>query len=100
MRCCCRKSLTVNLPDLLILTFAALYPAFALTKTDGAFGMFKTIRERLPLGGLTTCLYCALFWSGLVVYLLWWTPLQPFVFILAIAGLATAVSFYIGMAQQ
>lgn len=86
--------------DLIILGMATLYLAYAVTKTHGAFGMFTWIRNHLPLGGLTDCIVCCAFWCGLAFYLLWLTPLQPIVYIFAIAGLAVFAGAYTGMNQQ
>lgn len=90
----------MNPSDLLILVLATLYFAYALTKTHGPFGVFETVRAKVPLGGLTTCLVCAAFWVAVVFYLLWITPLQPLVYIFAAAGGAVVVGHYVGMAQQ
>lgn len=89
----------LSLTDLLILALATLYLSFALTKTHGAFGMFAWIRQRLPLGGATSCIVCAAFWMALAMYIVWLTPLRPLVDVLALAGGATMAAYYVGMAQ-
>ena len=86
--------------DLLIVAFASLYAAYAITKTYGAFGMFVWIRERFPLGGLTSCIVCAAIWCAAAFYLLMLTPLHPIVEIFAVAGAAVVIGHYVGMAQQ
>lgn len=90
----------IQLLDFLILSLATLYLAFALTKTHGPFKLFETIRLKLPLGGLTTCLTCAAPWTAGLCYLAWLSPLQPIIYVLAAAGLATFAAHYSGMAQQ
>lgn len=86
--------------DLLLLSLATLYAAFALTKTHGAFGMFTWARQHIPLGGLTACIVCAAFWFALAFYVLLQTDLNLLVWIFAAAGGAVAVAYYTGMAQQ
>lgn len=86
--------------DLLVIALATLYLSYALTKTHGPFELFATIRTKLPLGGLTTCMVCAAFWIAALFYLLWLTPLQPLVYVFAAAGGAVLASYYVGMAQQ
>ncbi len=92
--------MTLQPLDLLVLALATLYLSYALTKTHGPFGMFETIRLKLPLGGLTTCLVCAAPWISGGMYLLLLTPLKPLVYILSAAGLAVFAAYYAGMAQQ
>jgi hypothetical protein len=55
------------LERLLITAAAAWYLAYCVTSTHGAFGMFKTLRQRLPLGGLTSCIICLIFWLALII---------------------------------
>lgn len=86
--------------DLAAIALATLYLSHALTKTHGPFDVFKTIRAKAPLGGLTTCMVCAAFWIAAAFYGLWLTPLQPLVWVFAAAGLAVLAGYYTGMAQQ
>lgn len=90
----------MNIADLAVIAVATLYLAYALTKTHGAFGMFSWIREHLPLGGMTACIVCAAFWCAVAFYAVWFTPLQPLVWIVAAAGLAVLAGQYTGMNQQ
>lgn len=85
---------------LLILALATLYAAHALTKTHGPFGVFTTVRDRLPLGGLTTCFVCATFWLALGFWALWQTPAQYVVTVFAVAGGAVLAAQYVGLNQQ
>jgi len=85
--------------DLLILALATLYAAYALVKTHGPFGVFVALRNRLPLGGLTTCMTCAAFWLALLFWALWQTPAQPVVTVFAAAGGAVFLAQYVGLNQ-
>lgn len=90
----------MSLSDLIVLSLATLYLAYALTKTHGAGGLFAWVREHLPLGGLTSCIVCAAFWIGMAFYGLWLTPLQPIVYVFAAAGGAVVIGNYVGLAQK
>jgi hypothetical protein len=87
------------LSDLLILAAAALYVAYAIGWSHGPFGVFSTLRDRYPLGGALRCPFCLAFWAALVLWLIWPTPAQPIVYILAIAGVAAAVGTYTGIGE-
>ena len=86
--------------DLLVIALATCYWAYAVTKTHGAFHLFSRLRERVTLGGLTSCPICAAFWLGIGFYALMTTPIRPLVEISAAVGLATAIGFYTGMWQS
>lgn len=86
--------------DFLTLAAATLYLSFALTKTHGPFRLFATLRQKAPLGGLTSCIVCAAPWLAGLGYVLLETPLKPLVYVFAVAGVSTAVAYYVGMAQQ
>lgn len=83
--------------DLIILALAALYAAHAIGWSYGPFHIFKTLRARLPLGGLTDCTFCLSFWAAAAFYLLWQTDARPFVYIVAAAGAAVAIASYTGV---
>ncbi len=82
--------------EFVVIALAALYLSHMLTSKAGPFNVFATIRRVFPLGGLTTCLYCSLFWIGITFYLLWKTPLQPIVECFGVAGGAMFVYRYTG----
>lgn len=88
-----------GLTDFLIVSAAALYLTYVLTKISGPFGISTWIRHHLSLGGMTKCFVCAAFWCGLAVGLLWLTPLRIVVYPLAFGGVVIGVGFYTGMAQ-
>jgi hypothetical protein len=54
--------------DLLILSLATWRAAYFVAKEAGPFGCMAALRARFPLGGLTSCVYCASVWSALAVY--------------------------------
>lgn len=81
--------------DALALGLAAFYAAYVVTRTHGPFGVFAHLRDRVPLGGLTTCFYCLALWAGGLAYVLlivW----PPGVYMLAAAGFASFVYRYTG----
>lgn len=88
--------MAIALPDLLTLALAVWYCTYAITKSSGPFHVFVTVRQRLPLGGLTTCMVCASVWIAGALYLLWLTPVQPLVYLPAIAGAALMLGSYTG----
>lgn len=56
--------------DLLTLTLAVYLLTDALVNRALPFGVMARIRERLQWEVLR-CMYCAAFWVGIVVYLIW-----------------------------
>lgn len=79
--------------NLLITSAAAWYLAYSVTSTHGAFGMFEALRNRLPLGGLTACIVCLIFWLALGIgYLQGLTIIES----IAAAGLGLWVHGYTG----
>jgi uncharacterized protein DUF1360 len=85
--------------DLLILTLATFYTAYALSSTHGPFGLFERLRAALPLGGLTACMVCLSVWLAAAFYLLLPTVLSPVVVVLAIAGASVFVYRWTGGAN-
>lgn len=83
--------------DFLVLALATAYSAHVISSTDGPFGVFASVRERLPLGGLTTCIYCLAPWCAGALWLVSLTPLAPLVTLLAIAGAALMLTAWTGM---
>lgn len=71
--------------DLLIITFAAWYVAYAVTSTHGPFTVFERIRKVTTLGGLLTCPVCLAPWVALALLL---APMGVVTQALAAAGLA------------
>lgn len=83
--------------NLLILSLASWRLAYLATREDAPFKLAVRFRTRYPLGGLTTCLYCAGMWTAALMYILWLTPLAPIVTIFAIAGGALMLATYTGV---
>lgn len=86
----------MSLLDLLILMLAAWRTAYFVAKESGPFAFMDTLRARWHTN-LLTCVYCASFWTGLLCWLLWQTPLQPAVVVFAISGGALMLASYTGV---
>lgn len=83
--------------DVLILALATWYVTYMLTgNKKGPFGVFTFIRTHFPLGGLTTCYYCAMPWIAAVFLLLSMTPIHIVIYPFAIAGIAIMLGSYTG----
>jgi hypothetical protein len=82
--------------DLLVLVLATWRLAYLITKEDGPFKLAVRFRERFPLGGLTTCIFCASVWTAIVCYMLLLTPLAPIVYMAAASGGAMMLWRYTG----
>ena len=72
--------------DLLMLALATFYASYVVVNTKGPFDVFLAAREKLPHGGLLTCIYCVALWIGLLLYCLTFTRLAPVVTVLAGVG--------------
>jgi hypothetical protein len=82
--------------DLLIITLATFYAAYAISWSHGPWEVFQWLRRRLPLGGLTACLVCLAPWLAALFYVLMFTPLYIAVNVLAIAGASVLLWRYTG----
>lgn len=71
------------------------YLAYAVVNTHGAFGMFEAVRKYLPLGGLTACIICLIFWIALVIVYLQTSRVLPLE-ALAVSGIALMLHSYTG----
>lgn len=80
--------------ELVIIWLAAWYVAHNIVQESGPFNIFGRVRAWSAKGGVPkgsfaeaiTCIYCMAFWAGAFIYALWFTPVQPVVYILAAAG--------------
>jgi hypothetical protein len=72
--------------DLVVVSLAAFYAAYAITRTHGPFNLFERARTGLPHGGLLACFYCATVWAALIALAALQTPLAPVVWAFAAAG--------------
>jgi hypothetical protein len=94
--------------EFIIIALASWYTAYTITKLSGPLNIFGVVRawsRRKVVEGASVskgsfaeaieCIYCVAFWAGASLYALWFTPLQPIVYVLAIAGGALAVDRWI-----
>lgn len=81
--------------DFIVLALATWYLAYSIAHKDGPWQLFKRVRERLPLGGLTACIVCLSFWIGGAFYVLSIVA-QPVVSVFAVAGLAILLHRFTG----
>lgn len=81
---------------LLLITLAAFYCAFALTKTHGPYHLFERFRTRFPFGGATTCIVCAMPYFALFFFICDTLNLEAIVMIFAAAGGALSLWRYTG----
>lgn len=84
--------------DLLLITLAGWRLAFMVSSEHGPFGIFDTLRARLPLGGLTTCVLCLSVWTAAGCLFLWYTPLAPIVTVLALSAGGLMLAHWTGIA--
>lgn len=89
--------MNLSLLDFLLIAIATWRLAYLITSESGPFDIALRFRTRFPLGGLTTCLKCASVWTAIACYLLWLTPLQPVVWVLAVSGGALMLASYTGV---
>jgi hypothetical protein len=88
----------MNPLDLLILSLATFYAAYALSSSAGPWRAFERLRANLPLGGLTACLVCLSPWlAGLFYVLLLIVPWITWLF--AAAGASIFLYRYTGGAN-
>lgn len=86
----------MNLYDFLLIASASLYATEVLTRRSGPYNMFGWIREKVPMGGLTTCSWCAVIWiSGVMTLLYFFLPQAVWVF--SVAGAAMMLRSYTGV---
>lgn len=81
--------------DMLLLALATWRIANMLTSEHGPWHIFGKMRRQVPLGGLTTCIYCMSVWVALIlvpIYL--FVPIIIWVF--AISGAALMLRSYTG----
>lgn len=80
--------------ELLILSLACWRVAFLVTNDDAPLDLMKRLRDRF--GGGLMCIRCMSVWSAILMFLLWFTPLQPIVYIAAISGGSLMLHMYSG----
>lgn len=92
--------------DFLILSLACWRAAFLVSHDQMPFGYVRDWSHRQTEGrfiGLIVLLYyglscirCMSVWAAILTFLLWFTPLQPIVYIAAISGGALMLHKYTG----
>lgn len=90
-------SLNLTITDLLILAAATWRISFMLTSDIGPWQVFRRMRKRFPIGGLTTCIYCMSTWIGVLMFGLYQTDLRPVVVVCAVMGIALMLGSYTGV---
>lgn len=95
--------MSISALDLLILAIATWRVSYMLTRETGPFDVFKRLRERLPLGGLTACIWCASVWVAALFIGLYAAFVQPLTFgemlivVPAVSGAALAFASWTGV---
>lgn len=79
--------------ELLKLSAATWAISYMITHTHGPFGVFASIREYLPLGGLTSCIVCLSIWVVIGLKLL---NVEAVTDAFAVAGVALLAHSYSG----
>jgi len=82
--------------NLLILSLATFYAAYAVSSTHGPWRVFEWLRTHLPLGGLMACLVCLSPWLAALFYVLLLTPLAVIAYVLAVGGASVLLWRYTG----
>lgn len=92
-------SMTWGLLDLLVMALATLRLAYMISVETGPWRMFYWLRTRVPLGGLTACIYCTSVWLALIVGIVY--IVQPIiVWPFAVSGAALVVRAYTGFGMR
>lgn len=88
--------------DFLILSLACWRVAFLVTNDTFPFSYVRqwskeyAIPRKLGLDYGLSCIRCMSVWAAILTFLLWFTPLQPIVYIAAISGGALMLHKYTG----
>lgn len=90
--------------DLLILALATWRLAYFIARDHAPFGVMTWLRKRYAPDAdkpsILNCIYCSSIWAALVVLVLWFTPFQPVVWLLAVSGAALMLGSYTGASQN
>lgn len=82
--------------DLVALTFATFYLAFALVHLDLPFNVMKRFRENVTtIGGMLLCFWCCSWWVALILFLIQYRTVD-LITVSAIAGAASFGYKYVG----
>lgn len=85
--------------DFLMLALATFYVAHAVANTHGPFGAFGDLRQKLPIGGLTSCLVCLSPWAAAFFYICLLSGATWLVWLFAGAGASVFVYRWTGGAN-
>jgi len=86
----------------LILAIATWRVSHMITREAGPFDVFKRLRERLPLGGLTSCIWCASVWVA-AAFVIVYALIHPvaladgLILVPAVSGAALAFASWTGV---
>lgn len=86
--------------DILILAIATWYIAHVITRTDGPYAVFRSLRKVMPLGGMLTCINCAAIWIAVGLWVVWQTPIAALVLPFTIAGAGLMIGSYSGASHH
>lgn len=86
--------------SLLVIALAAWRLAYLMAKEAAPFQLMTRLRAKTTFGGLLSCLYCSSWWAALVMLALWYTPLQPLVYVFAVSAAALMLGSYTGSSMQ
>lgn len=86
--------------DLLVLALATWRLAYLMAKEAAPFQLMSRLRQRTTFGGLLSCIHCSSWWAALVMLALWFTPLQPIVWVFALSAAGLMLGSYTGASQS
>jgi hypothetical protein len=92
--------MTLQPLDLLVLALATWRLAYLMAKEDAPFHLMTRLRQRTTLGGLLDCIKCSSWWAAALMLVLWFTPLQPLVWVFGISGAGLMLGNYTGSTQS
>lgn len=85
--------------ELLLAILAVWRLSYMIAKEKGPLDAFVRLRTAIPLGGLTSCIYCVSVWMAPVVILLWFF-IPELVVVLALSGAALMLHSYTGVGHD
>lgn len=83
--------------ELFVIALAGWRLGYFVTHERGPFGVMLSLRNKTTIGGLLTCIKCAIFWTVALMYGLILTPLAPIVYVFAASGTALMLASYTGV---
>ena len=86
----------MNIESALMIGLAGWRLAFFITREEGPWRIAERLRNRFPLGGATSCVYCASFWTTLLMAALWLNGLSFVVLVFAASAAGLMLAVYSG----